>query len=55
MGKTFERYTTHEQRFKIQIFSLWINWEKSCPNLGFSVEKKMVIYIKKDDPILKLT
>ena len=31
---------------KIPILNVWINWEKLCPNLSFTVEKK--ICIKKD-------
>ena len=32
---------SQDQRFKIQISNLWMNWENSCPNLSFTVEKKM--------------
>ena len=27
-----------KQHFKIQILNLWMNWEKLCPNLSFTVK-----------------
>ena len=31
---------------KIPILNLWMNWEKLCPNLSFTVEKKITIKTK---------
>ena len=41
IGKHLKVHTAQDQHFKIQILSLWMNWEKVCPNLNFSVENKM--------------
>ena len=30
-----------DQYFKFQILILWMNWEKLCPYLSFTVENKM--------------
>ena len=27
--------------FKIQILNRWMNWQKLCPNLSFTVENKI--------------
>ena len=29
------------QHFEIQILNFYMNWEKACPNLSFTVENKM--------------
>ena len=29
------------QIFQNRSLNLWMNWQKSCPNLSFSVENKM--------------
>ena len=39
--KKLEVYTAQDQYFKIQILSLWMNWEKLFPNLSFIIENKM--------------
>ena len=36
--KNLEVYTARDQHFKIQILNLWMNWEKLCSNLCFTVE-----------------
>ena len=41
IGKNLEIYRAKEKHFKIQIFSLWMNWENLCPNLSFTAENKM--------------
>ena len=33
--------STQDQHFKIQILNLWMDWEKLCPNLSFTVENNM--------------
>ena len=50
-------YTINQdQHFKIQILNLWMNWEKLCPNLSFTVENKLGnSHIKKDGHISNLT
>ena len=40
---------TQDQHFKIQILKLWMNWEKLCPNLSFTVESKLGNSHKKKD------
>ena len=37
---TINSYTTQDQHFTIQMFNLWMNLEKLCPNLCFAVESK---------------
>ena len=39
--KILEVYTAQEQHFNIQILNLWMNSERICPNLSFTVENKM--------------
>ena len=41
IGKNFEIYTAPDQHFKTHMLNLWMNWENVCPNLTFTVEKKM--------------
>ena len=44
------------QHFKIQILNLWINWQKFCPSLSFTVENKVGNSHKQEDScILNLT
>ena len=47
---------SQDQLFKIQIFNIWMNWEKLSPNLSFTVENKIRnSHKKKNRQILKLT
>ena len=41
LGKILEVYTVLDQHFKIRILNLWMNWEKLCPYLSFTVENKI--------------
>ena len=53
--KLVEVYTAQDQRFKIQMLNLWMNWEKLYPNVSFTVENKIGIHIKRGRHILDLT
>ena len=50
------KYThiARDQHFKIQILNLWMNWEKLCPNLSFTIENKMGNLHKKWPSNIKL-
>ena len=41
LGKNLEIYTAPDQHFKIQMLNLRMSCENLCPNLTFTVEKKM--------------
>ena len=45
---------SQDQHFKIQVLNLWMNQEKLCPKLSFTVENR-AIHMKKDGHILNLT
>ena len=47
-------HTAQDQHFNIQILNLWMNWEKLCPNLSFTIENKMGNLHKKWPSNIKL-